>query len=131
MLRRDYRFHGYSSLNWVYKTGRTVRDPMVSLRYALNSRRSQYRVAVVVSRKVSKSAVVRNRIRRRIYEIIRTSLGADLASYDLVFTVHRQQLAMLDTTELRKTILGLVKRAKIIDDKSQNINNSGIVIPRK
>jgi len=131
MLRRDYRFHGYGSLNWVYKTGKTVRDSKVSLRYGFNNRRQKYRAAVVVSRKVSKSAVVRNRIRRRIYEIIRVLASDNIASYDLIFIVYDKQLAELEGSELKEVILGLLRQAKIINDISQKTNNSGIVVPSK
>jgi ribonuclease P protein component len=50
-------------------------------------KRSNYRLAVVVSKKVHKSAVARNRIRRRIYEAFRL-FEPDIAEpYDLVLTV--------------------------------------------
>lgn len=65
MIGRTHRFHGHSALNGVYKRGKTVRVPMMSLRYLPRGPGRPYRVAVVISRKVSKSAVVRNRVRDR------------------------------------------------------------------
>ena len=65
MLGKLHRFHGYNALNLAHKQGQVVRGPAMSLKYMLNTRRQIYRVAVVVSKKVSKSAVTRNRIRRR------------------------------------------------------------------
>lgn len=47
--------------------------PGFSVFYATNSKRSDYRLAVVVSKKIAKSAVKRNRIRRRIFETVRKS----------------------------------------------------------
>lgn len=110
MLSRTHRFHGYGSLRYVYRNGKVVRGPYCLLKYAPNSRRSQYRVAVVVSKKVHKSAVVRNRIRRRIYEVVRTSL-APAQPYDLVFTVFSEQLATLPTDQLRKTVRAELRAA--------------------
>ena len=71
MLIRAHRFHGYNSLRGVYGRGQTLRASLLNLKYQWREPNRPYRVAVVVSRKVSKSAVVRGRIRRRIYEIVR------------------------------------------------------------
>jgi len=67
-------------------------------------------VAVVVSRKVSKSAVVRNRIRRRIYAIVR-QVGGDIApGTDLIFTVFHEQVATIPNPELTSQIVGLLQK---------------------
>ena len=66
MLNRRYRFHSRGGVRYVYQKGKTIRKPKASLVFAENSR-GFTRVAVVVSKKVMKSAVGRNRIRRRIY----------------------------------------------------------------
>ena len=67
MIARAHRFHGHNSLRYVYGRGKIIRGQFFSLKYALNSKRRRYRAAVVVSRKVHKSAVVRNRIRRETF----------------------------------------------------------------
>ena len=108
MLARNYRFHGLGSLNFVYRQGKTVRSQSLSLRYALNNRRQTYRVAVVVSRKVHRSAVVRNRIRRRMYEIVRAY--APEGPYDMVFTVFSEQIADMDAAALTKLVTGLLQK---------------------
>src|SRR5262245_38924158 len=99
MISRQHRFHGYNSLRFVYQKGQTVRQAYLSLKYVANSRRSQYRCAVVVGKKVHKSAVVRNRIRRRIYEIVRHQ-EKQLSNYDLVFTVFSEEAAKASSEEL-------------------------------
>jgi ribonuclease P protein component len=106
MIGAAHRFHGYNSLRGVYQRGQTVRGPMVSMRFAERQPGRRYRVAVVVSRKVSKSAVVRNRIRRRIYEIVRRANVP--AASDLVFTVFDSQLAEMPATKLEATISQLL-----------------------
>jgi ribonuclease P protein component len=86
----------------------------LALKYALNKRRRTYRVAVVVSRKVDKSAVVRNRIRRRIYEVVRLNAGRLREPYDLVFTVFGDQLADMEAERLRKLVHGQLKKAGVL-----------------
>ena len=63
MIASKYRFHGHGSLKFLYKNGQAVRSRYFTVRYITNSRRQQPRFAVVISKKVHKSAVGRNRIR--------------------------------------------------------------------
>ncbi|HLG90690.1 MAG TPA: ribonuclease P protein component [Candidatus Saccharimonadales bacterium] len=92
MISKTHRFEGSRSLRFVYQKGTTSRGPLFSVKAALNPRRKSYRAAVVVSRKVHKSAVARNRMRRRLYEIIR-NLETDIdRPYDIVLTVFNESL---------------------------------------
>jgi ribonuclease P protein component len=86
----------------------------MALRYLLNPRRKTFRVAVVVSRKVSKSAVVRNRIRRRLYELLRNYQGQINQPYDLVLTVFSDQIAELPVDKLSKSLHAQLLKAKLI-----------------
>jgi len=112
MLGQKNRFHGYGSLKAVYQRGQSVRGPLVSLKFAQRDANRPYRVAVVVSKKVSKSAVVRNRIRRRIYEIVRQAEPQPAAGSDLVFTVFGEAVATMDATQLAVNIEKLLAQAR-------------------
>ncbi|MBI4033370.1 ribonuclease P protein component [Candidatus Saccharibacteria bacterium] len=92
MISKAHRFAGSRSLRFVYQNGTTARGPIFSIKAAPNPRQKSYRAAVVVSRKVHKSAVARNRMRRRLYEIIR-SLESDIdRPFDIVLTVFSESL---------------------------------------
>lgn len=110
MLGRTHRFHGYGSLKRVYSQSQGVRGSLISLRYALRAANRPYRVAVVVSRKVSKSAVVRNRIRRRVYEAVRQADNVPPSS-DLIFTVFSEQVAELEVAKLQNMVAELLQKA--------------------
>lgn len=114
MIDASHRFHGQGSLRFVYAKGRTVRAGTVSLRYIFNSRETAYRAAVVVSRKVNKSAVVRNRVRRRIYEIIRKNAELITEPYDLIFTVYGQEVAEMPHAALSQLIISQLTQAGVI-----------------
>ncbi len=120
MIHRQYRFHGYNALRFVYKQGKTARTARCLLRYAPNPRRSRCRVAVVVAKKVHKSAVVRNRIRRRIYAAVQGS-AATLASYDLVFTVVDQSIVDISEKDINNIIMQLLQ---IIPQTQVAVENS-------
>jgi ribonuclease P protein component len=92
MIVKAHRFHGYNSLNFVYSKGQTARGPLFAIKYAVNPKRKTYRVAVVVSKKVSKSAVARNRMRRRLYAAIKEYEGQITEPYDIVLTVFHDAL---------------------------------------
>jgi ribonuclease P protein component len=132
MIDAAHRFHGRGSLRFVYQHGKTVRCSLLALKYIRNQRRSTYRVAVVVSRKVHKSAVVRNRIRRRLYEIVRQQHAHITAPYDLVLTVFSEQIAELDSAELIQMVHKQLTQAGIItaDDTTPAIQHD-IVEPKE
>lgn len=109
MVESSNRFHGTSSLNYVYRQGRTLRSKYFSIKFAPNSRRQTYRVAVVVSKKISKSAPVRNRIRRRLYELVRVEVADKLSNLDVVITVFDAGVAKLSAPELRGAFLNATK----------------------
>ena len=113
-VAQENRFHGRASLKFVFNRGQIVRGPDISLRYVLNSRRQTYRLAVVVSRKVNKSAVVRNRIRRRINELVRLSAQQMTGPYDLVFMVFSDNAAEMDSAKLEQIVTGCLKRAGVV-----------------
>lgn len=111
MISVKHRFHGHNSLRAVYSRGRTVRGSFITLKYLERGEGRPYRAAVVVSRKVHKSAVVRNRIRRRIYEIIRQADGQLTGARDLVFTVFSDRVAEMPAASLSATLEQLLKKA--------------------
>lgn len=98
----------------MYKHGQIVRGPLSVLKYVRNERGKTWRAAVVVSRKVHKSAVVRNRIRRRIYELIRLNLAAFEVPVDLVFIAHSETLATMPAPELARVVGVQLQKAKLI-----------------
>jgi len=114
MISRNNRFHGRASIQRLYKNGKMVRFGSLSLRFATNPRRDHYRLAVVVSRKVSKSAVVRNRIRRRVYENVRILSNSFVAPYDLAILVYDEALAEVSADKLRDDIVKLLNKAEVI-----------------
>ncbi len=81
--------------------------------FADNSRNKQ-RYAVVVSKKILKSAVGRNRIRRRSYEAIRALLPNVQKPVDCIFIINSKDILDIDFKELRTLIRDLLKEADII-----------------
>jgi ribonuclease P protein component len=114
MISRAHRFHGYGSLNFVYRSGSTVRGPLFAVKYAQNPRRKTYRAAVVVSRKVHKSAVARNRIRRRIYAVIGELEPQIGGPYDIVVSVFHDTVLEEPHKNLARQVKKQLEQAGII-----------------
>lgn len=107
MLKKKYRFHSRGGVRATYRHGKTIRTPQLSLVYTVNERGFQ-RFAVVVSKKVLKSAVGRNRIRRRIYEAIRLETTDFNEKQDSIFVVYNKNVAKMPFLELRRLVRDLL-----------------------
>lgn len=110
MISQKYRFHGHSSLRYVMSNGQILHSKFFAVRWATNERRHRPRVSVVVSKKVFKSAVKRNRIRRRIYEIVRHLLPGSPA-VDVVISVYSSETLTATHDELTIQLLPLLHKA--------------------
>ena len=88
----------------------------MSLVFAENTR-GFTRVAVVVSKKVEKSAVGRNRIRRRIYEALRVNMESVPKKKDYIFVVYSKEVGRMPFGGLEKLLGGLVEDSKVCYNK--------------
>jgi ribonuclease P protein component len=84
------------------------------LKFIQNDRRKEYRLAVVVSKKVSKSAVVRNRIRRQLYEAVRRFEAKITAPYDMVLTVFHEQVKELSGQEVDRLVRAQLRQGGVL-----------------
>jgi len=66
---------------------------------------------VIVSKKVAKSAVKRNRMRRRVYEVLREHFDFEL-SYDLAVTIFSEEVLDVSYDELKRQLEKLVSELK-------------------
>src|SRR5436190_19676314 len=114
MISRKHRFHGYGSLKHVYQNGQTIRGPLFAVKSMPNPKRDSYRLAVVVSRKVDKSAVARNRMRRRLYEIVRQLESDILQPHDIVITVFQPSLLQEPAEKLSQQVKSQLLAAGVL-----------------
>lgn len=109
MISAQHRFRGQNGILYVYRNGRTVRTKHCSAKFIINPKRTDYRASIVVSKKVSKSAPLRNRIRRRLYEHIRLLAPRYLHNQDVVITVYDQELAFADPHAIELLVRRILK----------------------
>lgn len=114
MITKTHRFHGRNSLRYVYQNGQMTRGPLFAVRSSLNTKRQTYRAAVIISRKIHKSAVIRNRLRRRIYEVIRELDKDIIRPYDIVLTIFSDKLVDEEPKDLARIIKKQLSEAGIL-----------------
>lgn len=105
MISKKHRFYGLASIRFVMNKGVNIRGSTITVRGAKNNRTQNYRAAVVVSKKVTKSAPKRNRIRRRIYEIVRNNAPKYLKNHDIVFIIFKEDVADMPYNQLESHIV--------------------------
>lgn len=75
------------------------------------------RIGFVVSTKVSKRAVVRNQLKRRMREAVRAEVEELQPGIDIAFMA-RPEAAKMSYAEIRRTIIELLIKSKILNRKS-------------
>lgn len=140
MITKEYRFKSWDGLiQIVLKQGKAARSGNFSMRYlptshsyaisrikSLQTKRPilnkdlklNTRFGVVVSKKVSKSAVTRNRIRRRVYEWIRLNLDRIEPENLILIFAHTDAIAKLKYPELSDQLEQLFVKAGIVKKSS-------------
>lgn len=114
MIPYKNRFHGHSSLDYVYKNGQTSRSRLINIKSIINKKRNDSRIAVVVGRKVIKSAVKRNLVRRRVYEYIRPKISQFTSLNDVVIIITSIEILSISHKDMADQIDQLLDQLKII-----------------
>ncbi|MDX2776398.1 ribonuclease P protein component [Streptomyces caniscabiei] len=111
MLSSEHRFHGHGSLRYVYKNGHAIRSHLITIKHVTNPHRKTSRFSVVVSKKVHKGAVGRNRIRRRIYELVRHEIPHMTGVHDVAIMVFSNEVMTMPHDELKQVLVQLFDQA--------------------
>lgn len=96
----------------VFKHGKAAANHQFVVYVRKSRATEQFRFGVSVSKKVG-NAVVRNRMRRRVKEIVRQMQSIIIPHVDIVCIVRKPALD-LDHTALKKSIIHVFKRAEIL-----------------
>lgn len=103
MLTRKNRFNKSYQVRYVLKNGHSHKEGPLLFKYVAQNDTHNAKIAVVVSKKVHKSAVVRNRIRRRVFEMVRVHKD-NLVGFDLVIMVYAASVASMSAAKLQEMI---------------------------
>lgn len=108
-IRMSPKLRDQRDFSRIYRKGRATRSGTLLIR-ALPNHKPVTRVAVVVSKKVSKSAVRRNRLRRQITEAWREREGRIKVGFDVIITAAADQENSPSQVESALQAAGLVNQ---------------------
>lgn len=112
MLSAQNRLRHDQDFKAVFASGKSVFDPMCGIKFAKNKHEFS-RFAVVVGTKVSKSAVVRNRVRRQYRAILRENLAKIAPGFDVMLLTSKP--AILPTSaEKKDKLMAVFKKARLL-----------------
>lgn len=112
MLSKSYRLTQEKDFRRISVSGKSFFSHLFRLRLAKNSLKIS-RFAVVVSAKVSKKAVERNRLKRQLREIIRLNLGKIKGGYDISLSPNSRAVGV-DYQDLEIEVLKLFSKARLV-----------------
>lgn len=112
MLPEKHRLRKKKDIERVFAKGKSVFDSVCGARLR-KGEAPQTRFAIVVGTKISKSAVVRNRLRRRIREIIHAKLSSIAPGFDVVMLV-RPDAKNATFKDLEKRVLLVLRKARLL-----------------
>lgn len=121
-LKRALRLRKSSDFQRVRQQGQSTASRLLILAWTPNSV-SSVRIGFVISKRISKSAVQRNYIKRLLGEALRPALADLVPDYDIVFSA-RVQVIGVDLLTLRRDILTLLRRAGLLSSFSEKGKNS-------
>ncbi|MGD0576461.1 MAG: ribonuclease P protein component [Candidatus Staskawiczbacteria bacterium] len=112
MLPKINRIKKKKDFEIIFKKGASFKNGLFVLRFVKNNS-DKSRFGFIVSQKVSKKATVRNKIRRRLTEIIKAERKTIKAGTDLVL-IAMPGAEKKDFSEIKESLSGLLLKAKII-----------------
>ena len=111
MLKAENRLRAEKDIKALLQKGKSISDVFFILKFRPNNQAFS-RFAIVTGIKVSKSAVVRNRLRRQVREIIRLDLDGFTKGLDIILLMKKNALEK-DFEELSRHILGMARKVGI------------------
>lgn len=114
MLPKANRLKKKKDFEKVLRTGTGLKEDFLILKFVSNNLKKS-RFGIIVSLKISKKATIRNRIKRRLRQLIRLKLSEIKKGIDVVL-IATPGLETKDFWEIEETINRLFKKAKIIRD---------------
>ena len=112
MLPKENRLKLKRDFEKVFKQGKGYKQDCLFMKIVANGL-GQVRFGFIVSKKISNKAVVRNKIKRQLREIIRNQLNQIKQGIDIVI-VTLPGIENQEFQEIQKTIDVLFKKSKIL-----------------
>ncbi|MFS0725118.1 ribonuclease P protein component [Paenibacillus sp. 1P07SE] len=111
-MHRKLRLRNRQDFNRVYRGGRSFANSQLVVYWSKKPDIPQFRLGVSVSKKLG-NAVVRNRMRRVLKEIVRIHAERIADHTDLIL-IARKPSVQMTSKELEKSVLHVLKKANLL-----------------
>jgi ribonuclease P protein component len=111
MLPKNYRLKKKKDFERVFKRGKGLGENFLILKF-VNNNLGVLRIGFVVGQKVSKKATLRNKVKRRLREVVRANLAKLKSGYDLVFLT-KKGIEEKSFREIKEMVEELFRKAKL------------------
>lgn len=109
-LNRMFRLSDSREIQRVFRSGRSINTDLFQIRFVFaNGGHSKFNIAARA--KVFKNAVTRNKIKRRVSEIIRTNIPKIKPGFLVSVTIKEKALA-LDYEDLKNNLLSSLSKIR-------------------
>jgi ribonuclease P protein component len=112
IVQKEHRLAKREDFNKVYRAGKSAANRQFVLYYLPRPDNGPFRLGVSVSKKLG-NAVVRNRLRRMMKEIVRAHEQKVTGEIDFIL-IARKPVAEMDYAEMEKSLLHVLKKASLL-----------------
>ena len=110
MLPKEHRLHKDSEIKGLVRAGKTFFLPQFVIKYTAN-KEEKTKVGFIVSAKVDKRAVIRNKLTRQMREVVK-SLLPDIGKGYSVLIIAKKQALELDFESIKKQFIFAFSKIK-------------------
>lgn len=112
MLPKKYRLKQKKDFNLVHKKGRFYSDKFLAIKLIKNNLEYS-RFGFLVSLKISKKATKRNKVKRRLREVVRLKLKEIKPGFDIIFLT-RPEIVEKNFSEINEGVTKVLKKARLL-----------------
>ena len=112
MLPKVHRIVKEKDFKQVFRKGKYLSQDLLNLKYVKNNL-DKSRFGFTIGLKISKKAVIRNKIKRQMTEIIRHNLPSIKKGFDIVI-MPKPAIVDQNYQEIKKILVSLLKKTKIL-----------------
>lgn len=114
MLKKQFRIVKDTDFKKIYRFGKTFSNSFFVVKVFYNKMENS-RFGFVISKKVASKTVLRNKVKRRLREIIRTNFSKIKPGFDVII-VNKLPVVGRSYKDIEKQLLELFKKARIYNN---------------
>jgi ribonuclease P protein component len=112
IIKKTNRISKTRELQNVFRFGKAVHAAALVIKFVKKPKEKQSRTAFIISKKISKKAVVRNKIRRVMREELRLKLLPNMPIGDYIIII-KPAAAKMENEDLRQAVTAAARKVRL------------------